>query len=237
MQLPRPQQFTAKLQEKRQVAPKYIHFTFELSEPYQLSFVAGQYVSIRISENGARRSYSICSSPAIEHGFELLVDVSHHGLGTTYLENVQLGESVQVLAPLGSFCIENTAETARYCIATGSGIAPFRSMILDELQVKNDPRPLTLYWGLRHEEDLFWGLEFQELAKNFPQFKSKIILSQPREDWPLDKGRVTDLLTALEKPVTAGYYLCGNTAMVHESLDILAAAQIPGPQIHHEKFF
>ncbi len=237
MQLPRPQQFTARLEEKVQHTDKYVQYSFELTEPHTMQFVAGQYVSIKVSEAGQRRAYSICSAPSIDHGFELLVDISPKGLGCCYLESLKFGDTVSVLGPLGMFTMPETDETARYCIATGSGIAPFRSMILDELQNKHDPRPLTLYWGLRHEQDMFWELEFQELAQSFPHFTSKIILSQPGENWPLDKGRVTDLLTALGTPATAGYYLCGNGAMVKQAIEQLTQAGVPQQHIHHEMFF
>lgn len=237
MQLPRPQQFTAKLEEKTQHNERYVQYSFELTEPHQMPFIAGQYVSIKVSERGERRSYSICSSPSIEHGFELLLDISPQGLGCKYLESLKYGDTMSFLGPLGTFTVSEQEESARYFIATGSGIAPFRSMILDELQNKHDERPLVLYWGQRHEQDMFWELEFQELAQNFSQFSNKIILSQPGDQWPLDKGRVTDLLTVLEKPVTAGYYLCGNGAMVKQSIEILEQSGVPQTHIHHEMFY
>jgi ferredoxin-NADP reductase len=232
-----PKLFTARLEDKRVLTPKYIQYMFEFITPHEMEFEAGQYVSMKVSDRGDRRSYSICSAPQVKHGFELLIDISPQGIGSKYLESLQFGSEVSVLAPMGHFVIpQGVAETAFYFIATGSGVAPFKSMIEDLLQ-KQEKRPIVLYWGLRHEEDLFWELEFQELSKNFPNFKLQIILSQPKPEWPLSKGRVTDLLQALEKPAGAGYYLCGNGKMVDEVKAYLQQVGIASQNVHNEMFY
>lgn len=232
-----PRQMTARLEDKIVHTPKYIHYMFELDQPHEMPFIAGQYVSVKVSERGERRSYSICSSPSVAHGFELLVDISPAGVGSTYLENLKFGDTISLLGPLGVFTLQaNANESATYFIATGSGIAPFRSMIQDLLE-KQDKRPIVLYWGLRHEEDMFWELEFEELSRNNPNFSFKIILSKPGPEWPLSTGRVTDLVAALEKPTGAGYYLCGNEKMVAEVTATLQQAGVEQAHIHHEMFY
>lgn len=232
-----PKLYTARLEDKQVLTPKYIQYMFEFTNPHEMAFEAGQYVSMKVSDRGERRSYSICSAPSVQHGFELLVDISPQGVGSKYLESLEFGAEVSALGPMGHFVIPpNVQETAFYFIATGSGIAPFRSMVLDLLE-KQEKRPIVLYWGLRHEEDMFWELEFQELSKNYPNFTSHIILSKPQPEWTLNKGRVTDLLAALEKPAGAGYYLCGNGKMVDEVKLQLREAGIPDTQVHNEMFY
>lgn len=232
-----PQQYTARLEDKIALTSKYIHYMFELEQPHEMSFIAGQYVSVKVSERGERRSYSICSAPSVTHGFELLVDISPAGVGSRYLESLKFGDRISLLGPLGMFVLkENSQESAVYFIATGSGNAPFRSMILDMLE-KQDKRPIVLYWGLRHEEDIFWALEFEELSRNYPNFTFKIILSKAGPEWPLDKGRVTDLLSISQKPIDAGYYLCGNEKMVAEVTAQLQQAGVQKTNIHHEMFY
>lgn len=232
-----PQQLTARLEDKLVLTEKYIHYMFELDLPHTMQFVAGQYVSIRVSEKGERRSYSICSAPSVNHGFELLVDISPQGVGSKYLESLKFGDMISLLGPMGIFTIpEGTQETAFYFIATGSGIAPYRAMILDLLE-KQEQRPIVLYWGLRYEQDLFWEHEFQELDRKYTNFSFKIILSKPSDEWPLSRGRVTDLLTALEKPAGAGYYLCGNEKMVDEVTGYLQQNGVQPTNIHHEMFY
>jgi len=233
-----PKPCTAKLADKFIFNDKFIKLDFEFTQPGEVPIQAGQYVSIQVSERGDRRPYSICSSPAITHGFELLIDVTPQGLGSTFLQNLALGEEIKLLAPLGVFTVpQNSEEEALVMIATGSGITPFRSMVLDQLQQKSDQREITLYWGLREERQLFWQDEFSELADEFPNFHFHPVISQPLPEWPLCKGRVTNCLSVHDLPTNAGYYLCGNAAMLEDVVSFLAERGVLKNQVHHEKFY
>jgi NAD(P)H-flavin reductase len=233
-----PQQFTAVFEEKIIYNDKYVEYHFELQQPHRMEFAAGQYVSMKVSERGDRRSYSICSSPLVQHGFELLLDVSPHGIGTQYIENLNFGDQVEVLAPLGGFVIQQQLQEEEFVfVATGSGIAPFRSMLLDLLQGQHDTRPITLYWGLRHAQHLFWQNDFLDLAQAFPNFKFHPVISQAVDEWPLCRGRVTDCLSIHELPKQAGYYLCGNAAMITEVNTLLQQKGVLEQNIHYEKFY
>ncbi|MDA1079098.1 MAG: FAD-binding oxidoreductase [bacterium] len=233
-----PKQYRAKLEDKQQLNERFMQYDFELVEPNELAFAAGQYVSIKVSDKGERRSYSICSSPAITHGFELLVDHQPAGIGCTYLESLAFGQEIELLAPLGIFTIvPDTDETSLALVATGSGIAPFRSMLFEHLQVRQDTRPITLYWGMRHANQLFWEDEFEELAESFPHFSFHPVISQPEQAWPLCRGRVTDCLTAHEQAASVGYYLCGNATMIGDVTQTVLAKGITEAHIHHEKFY
>jgi ferredoxin-NADP reductase len=233
-----PQLFTAKLSDTRVHNPKFTHYFFELLEPNEFHFEAGQYVSLQVAERGDRRSYSVCSSPVLTHKFELLVDITPGGLGSQYMQSLQFGAEVKMLGPLGTFTVSNDpAETELVFIATGSGITPFRGMLLDQLQTKQDTRPITLYWGLRHEHEMFWQDEFMELSAQFPNFKFHPVISQPSNEWPLCRGRVTNCLSVHDIPSTGGYYLCGNAAMIKDTTALLAERGITPEHIHFEKFY
>lgn len=240
----RPQHFTAKLADKIILNEKFIQLFFELVEPNLLTFSAGQYASIALPADavtgviGERRSYSISSAPEKNHGFELLVDISPKGKGTTYLDSLQFGDEIRFLAPLGLFSVAEDAQTKPLVlIATGSGIAPFMSIVLDELQQKLNKNQITLYWGLRHVEELFWEDEFEELATDFPNFHFHPVISQAVPEWPLCRGRVTDCLSVHELPAEANYYLCGSTSMIKDVIELLIKKRISETQIHHEKFY
>lgn len=234
----KPQQFLARLEDFRQLNEKFIHLSFELVEPHRISFQAGQYVSVKVDEQGTRRSYSIVSRPDIEHGFELLVDISPDGIGSQFLQNLELGDEVNALAPLGQFVVpQDGGETALIFVATGSGIAPLYSMLLDQLQVKQDSRPMVLYWGMRYAKHLFWMDELQELAESFDNFSFYPVLSKPSPEWELSKGHVTDLVKVHDLPEGAGYYLCGNAAMIEDVKQVLQEKQVAPERIHHEKFY
>ncbi|NCN06743.1 MAG: hypothetical protein GW946_02760 [Candidatus Pacebacteria bacterium] len=233
-----PKPYTAKLEDKAQLNERFVQYKFELVTPNELQFSAGQYVSIKVSDQGVRRSYSICSSPAVMHGFELLIDHQPAGVGCTFLENLQFGQEIELLAPLGVFTIKpDQEETEIALVATGSGIAPFLSMLYERLQVDQDMRPITLYWGMRHANLLFWEDEFEVLTQAFPHFRFHPVISQAEPAWPLCRGRVTDCLNTHEQPAGVGYYLCGNAAMIADVSKTLLAKGVSEAHIHHEKFY
>lgn len=240
MQFAPPKQYRAKLEDSVQHNDKFFQYMFELVQPAEMPFIAGQYVSIKVSEKGERRSYSICSSPDISHGFELAVDISPGGLGCHYLQSMKYGDELSLLGPMGRFVIEDSPpvpEPALVFIATGSGITPFRPMLLDQLRLKKDTRPIILYWGLRFETDLFWVQEFQELSQLYPNFSFHPVISRPTPAWTLCTGHVSDCLQTHGIIQPAGYYLCGNKPMIEETTALLQSNGVAPAAIHHEKFY
>lgn len=237
---PTPQRVLARLEDRVDLNEKFIQFKFELTQPTEMPFIAGQYVSMKVSDKGERRSYSISSSPDIVHGFELLVDISPNGVGANYLKNLKFGETVDVMGPLGRFVMEPEAleqEPTIALLATGSGIAPLYSMLHDLLRVKQDPRPVILYWGMRHDSELFWLEDLWELDKQFTNFSFHPVISQPGQSWNLCTGRVTNCLADHGIIQPAGYYICGNKPMLEDVTAMLTEAGVPAERVHFEKFF
>lgn len=235
------QRCTAVLSERIEFSEKYVYFTFEMKEPHNLTFEAGQYASLGFPDNPVRRPYSIASAPSEDHKFELIIDTAPQGIGTKYLMNLPLGGEAAFLAPMGMFTLakgeQAQKEKALMFVATGSGIAPLRSMILHLLQTENDKREMWLYWGLRFETDLFWEEEFEELTKAFPNFHFHVTLSKASDQWPLCRGHVTNCLSIHDVPAEAGYYLCGSKPMIEETVALLNSKGIPKESVHHEKFY
>lgn len=235
-QFTRPQKYTVTLQERTQLADNFAQYRFELTNPNSLTFLAGQYISLKVNEKGIRRSYSVVSTPEVTHSFELLVEHIAGGMGSEFLQQLPIGGQAEVLGPLGMFVL-NPADPEYVFVATGSGVAPFRSMILHLLQQEKSSKPITLYFGIRHANDLVWQQEFQELMSYFPNFKFHPTLSQGPKEWPLCRGRVTDCLSIHDIPLEAGYYLCGGAPMIADVKALLQKRGIAEAQIHHEKFF
>lgn len=233
----RPQQYKAKLADAVKLNEDFTQYTFELVEPNQMEFGAGQYVSLDVENNNLRRSYSICSSPAVQHSFELLVDLTPAGPGSQFLQSLTNGQEVNLLAPMGHFTIDPAIQTELTFVATGSGIAPFRAFILDQLQNRHYQQKITMYWGMRYENRLFWLDEFEDLMQSFPNFKFHPVISKAGQEWPLCRGHVTDCLLTHGSPPTANYYLCGNAHMIRDVEQELLTAQVPQAQIHYEKFW
>jgi CDP-4-dehydro-6-deoxyglucose reductase len=234
----KPQRYTAILEDKQQYNEKFTHLHFELKKPHRLDFKAGQFVSMVVDENNTHRAYSIMSDPDIKHGIEILLDVSPDGKGVNYLLDLEFGEQVEFMAPMGRFVIEeDNEEQALALVGTGSGVAPLHSMIINQLKNKEDERPMTLYWGQRYEKHMIWGDKFGRLSEQYPNFDFHPVLSRPGEKWPLCSGHVTDCLKVHDLLPNTGYYLCGSKAMIQDVKQVLAGRGVDQKKIHNERFY
>ena len=232
-----PQKYTARLEDKVEYNPNYTQYSFELVSPNKLTFQAGQYISLKASDLGERRSYSICSTPDNDHQFDLLVRHIKTGLGSQFLQNLEFGDEVEVLAPMGRFVVPDDLSAEHLIfVATGSGIAPFKSMIEDQLRNKQDQRQITLHWGMRQADDLFWLELWQDLDETFDNFHFHPVLSQAPEVWTLCRGRVTDCLNVHDRPDNAAYFLCGSQVMIKDVTQLLEQKGIDQQLIITEKF-
>lgn len=237
------QRFRAKTAEVEHIGEKYIHLTFELLEPNKIEFIAGQYILLEAPGTQQKKSYSITSNPVEDHKIELLVDTTPQGLGTKYLMSLKPGDEIAFYAPAGRFIIADhetdigKEEKELVFVATGSGIAPVRSMVLDLLQNKKDTRKITVYFGTRTENMMVWQEEFLLLSQAFSNFAYHPVLSKASDQWPLCRGRVTDCLSIHPLPDTAGYYLCGNYHMLDDVEKYLLEKNVKKEHIHSEEFF
>jgi len=237
------QQFQAKVSEMTKIGTTYIQFHFELSEPKNIRFQPGQYLLLNVPGTAQKKSYSITSSKDLDHAIEIVVNTAPQGEGTKYLQSLKPGDGVSFFAPAGVFSVAPQSsqvgqqEKALVFVATGSGIAPVKSMIIQQLRFENDARPIVLHWGLRYEEDLFWLDKFQDLAQAYPNFQLHLVLSKATPAWKLCRGRVTDCLQVHPLVHSAGYYICGHTTMVEDVKNLLMQKGVAQEHIHHEKFF
>lgn len=238
----KPQKFTSRLASVEKVSSKVYVKRFDLIEPKEIAFLAGQTVMLQVAP-GVNRSMSISSPPSIHTSILVAHDVSPNGPYSQWTVHASVGDSMNFIGPLGVFVCDAQSPRRKIFVATGTGIAPFRSMLLDQLsdgrgQMTDDRQQMTLYWGLRHEKDVFWQKEFEDLATKHPNFQFVLTLSQPSESWQGKRGRVSDHVFALEQNLMGSdFYLCGNKPMVTEVEAALLAKGVPKEQIKRELFY
>lgn len=227
----KPQTYTATVSSVTRMAGKFYVARFALTDPKEISFQAGQYVIFQIGPPKNRHTLSIASSPSMKGEIEILQSVAPMGEGSKWMLGLKSGDTAQFLGPLGKFTLQKESTKPKVFVATGCGIAPIRSMILDHPSG-------VLYWGLRHETDVFWDKELTKLSQNNPDFRFMITLSQPSEGWKGVKGRVTAHVVG-ETPNLAGseFYLCGSRAMITDMRTLLTENGVPEEQIYTEAFF
>jgi len=206
----------------------------------KLDYEAGQYISIKVNDEGERRSYSLASYPG-EDGLQIVVDVTPMGKGSKYILELKEDDEVEVLGPIGGLEVAGAdlgSETEGFLfVGTGSGVTPLRSMVFDLLESKKENRPIRLSWGMRYEKDLFWTEEFLELQKKYDNFKFDLVLSRPDGRWPHCVGHVEDCLVNHGLDFSKWQiYLCGNQEMIKEVEIMLREKGVAEEAINIEKF-
>jgi len=191
-----------------------------MSERQHLQFAAGQFVlfDVPLVENPTDiqpRAYSIASPP--ENSTELTFAVMNKegGRATRWVkEMLKIGDSVRIQGPFGVFTLHEKNPKDYIFVATGTGLAPFTSMVPDVLS-KGDTRPMHIFFCVRHESDLFYVDELKLLEKNYPNFHAHISISQPTEHWHGLRGRVQEVIPTVIKDFSQiQAYICGSPDMV-----------------------
>jgi ferredoxin-NADP reductase len=226
----------AKLIESSEIAPLVRHFVFEVPEVDKFTFVPGQFVSMNRVIDGKKitRAYSIASAPSDTNRFELCLNLVHEGLLSPRLFEMQPGEGIEIRPPLGMFVLRNPSRDAVF-IATGTGIAPFRSIL--KARLHETSQAFTLVFGVRHESHLMYREEFEEMARRFPNFRFLPTLSRPTESWTGRSGHVqTHLEEAIGERRDVDIFLCGLKLMVDDVRNILKEMGFDRKQILFEKY-
>lgn len=215
-------------------------FWIQVPELERFDFLPGQFVTLDLpiheKANKRWRSYSISSWPDGSNVFELLIVQAQGGLGTTYLFNeVAIGSELTFRGAQGVFILPAIIEKDIFLICTGTGIAPFRSMVqylaLHQHPIKN----IHLIFGCRKIEDLLYFDELKELEQKLPGFHYHPTLS--REHWEGHFGYVHTIYEELCKEKQAAqFFLCGWKHMVDEAKKRILEMGYDKKDIHLELY-
>lgn len=221
--------------------PGVKRFFIRYPDEVALSFKAGQFImlDLPIESKVTNRSYSIASPPDGSNSLELLIVLNPQGLGTPYLFNeIRVGSAIKATLPIGKFSLPETLDKEVMFVCTGTGVAPFRSMILDVVQQKKPFRKMTLVMGVRYEKDLMYRSEFEALQASVPDFEYIPVLS--RETLQNGSGRTGYVHQVYQERYTAPcdvlFYLCGWAAMLKEARENLQQIVTDRKQVKFESY-
>jgi CDP-4-dehydro-6-deoxyglucose reductase len=232
---------TGKVIEIIDETPNTRRFFIETPSKENFIFLPGQFVTLDLpiheKKSKRLRSYSIASPPNESNIFELVIVLVEEGAGTNYLfNNINLGDELTFRGPAGVFTLPRNLENDYYMICTGTGIAPFRSMLQYIYQQQIPSKHIHLIYGTRTKQDLLYYKEMSELDKIMPNFFYHPILS--RENWEGQTGYVHDVYKQLliDKKREAHFLLCGWKNMIDETRQNLAEMGFNKSQIHYELY-
>lgn len=184
----------------------------------EFHFLPGQFITLSFPEEGdLRRSYSIASEPDHSNAIELCVVLNPGGKVTPHLWNYTRGAELECSEALGTFVLPGEISTDICFICTGTGVAPFRSMIRHLLRSEQPHQRVYLIFGARYEADLLYRSEFEQLAADYPEFRYIPVLSR-QTDWNGVKGYVHGVYEELfADGRDARFMVCGWQTMCHEA--------------------
>ncbi len=216
--------------------------TFRLvSENHYLPpFMAGQYISLypTIGNILTGRPYSISSSPNQIGYYDITVRRVENGLVSNYLlDEVKIGDVLECSGPAGNFYFNPLVhEKAMVCIAGGSGITPFMSMIREIVESGLD-RTVYLFYGNKNTEDIIFHDELTELSR-FSQIIYTPVIEEPSDDFTGEcgfiSGKVVSKISGNHGDKT--YFLCGPRGLYDFCLPELEGQGIPARRIRQEMF-
>lgn len=198
--------------------------TFSLTFPKaKFEYKAGQHITITFKGEYNGREYSIYSG-AKSDNLQVLIKEVENGQFTPKLAKYDIGQEVEILGPYGNFGIdESKIKTHKfYFIASGTGIAPFHSMVETYPDLNYE-----IIHGVRH---IFERYHHKTYGSNYTSCVSKGVGGS-------FYGRITEYLPTREFEENSLFYFCGNSNMIIDAIKILFNKGIERDRIFAEIYF
>ncbi len=213
------------------------------SERFQ--FLAGQYLEFLLKDN-KRRAYSIASAPHQEGPIELHIRHLPGGLFTDALfgqgadgKSIKEKDILRFEGPQGSFFLREDTQKPIIFLASGTGFAPIKSILL-HMREKNIDREVYFYWGGRRPKDLYMNALCQEFASTLPRFNYIPVVSEalPEDHWAGRTGFVHHAVMADFPDLSAfQVYACGAPIVIQSAqTDFVEQCGLPEDEFYADSF-
>lgn len=213
---------------------KRLRLNVERGGPYDFS--AGQYA--RVTFPGLPpRDYSMANRPD-EATLEFHIRLLPGGAVTPFVANsLKAGDRVKVEGPFGTAYFREKHTGPIIAAAGGSGLAPIKAIVETAL-AKGAAQPISLYFGVRDERDLYMEAEFRALEAKHKNLKFIPVLSERSGATARRTGYVADAIAAdIENLDGYKAYLAGPPIMVETATRALEASGLLRQDIHADAFY
>ncbi len=211
-----------------------------------IAFEPGQYMTIGVFADGKlwQRPYSVASAPreSADGGYEFYVRLVPIIRFTTLLWRLPVGHAMRMIGPKGKFLLEPTDARTHLFISTGTGIAPFISMIRETL-AEGHPRKTVVLHGCSYVDELGYRDELEAWQRDGTYPVTYVpTISRPDDPrnvgWTGRTGRVEQVVASVCKdlhlrPDRTVVYICGNPDMILNSESLLM--DLGFPEFHVKK--
>ena len=217
------------------LTPDIASVCLEIRAGQSFEFRSGQFVYVEF-EGCPRREYSIAR--ANTDVLEFYIRRIDGGIVSPFIwDHASAGEKVIVEGPYGNTYFRPSHEGSVLAIAGGSGLSAIQPIVFDAVQ-SGAHCPVTLYHGVRDQNDLFRAERFEMLEERFEHFNYIAVLSQPSVQTQYRTGLLADVLREdLTKNQNFKAYLAGPPPMVRTCTAVLRTIGIDASNIHADPFF
>jgi ferredoxin-NADP reductase len=235
------QTLTARLARSVALSEPTKHLEFEVPGQPRFGFVAGQWLSFKANKPDGEeitRAYSIASPPADNTRFALCLNRVQDGFMSNFLCDMREGEEIRCQGPFGDFILRPPLRDTIF-IATGTGIAPFRSMLhwLLADPARHLDKQFWLLFGNRTEKDIYYHQEFLTLAARHANFHYMPTLSRAGPEWQGRRGYVQEHLPGIvQGRENMHAYVCGLDEMIKANRELLKSLGWDRKSILYEKY-
>jgi ferredoxin-NADP reductase len=235
------QTLSAKLVRSTSLSDFTKHIELEVKGMPRFGFVPGQWLSVKATTPEGEemtRAYSIASPPSDDSHVAFCLNRVDEGFMSNHLCGLAEGSEITFQGPFGNFILHPPLRDTIF-IATGTGIAPFRSMLqwLLAERDRHQDREFWLLFGARTEQDLYYRDEFERLAGLHSNFHFLPTLSRAGADWQGLRGYVQEHLPGLVGARTDMHaYICGLDKMVKANRELLKGVGWDRTAIRYEKY-
>jgi ferredoxin-NADP reductase len=216
------------------------HLEFEVEGAGHFGFVPGQWLSLTHPKPDGEeltRAYSIASPPD-GNRFAFCLNRVQDGFMSNYLCDLEPGATLSGQGPFGNFILRPPLRDTIF-IATGTGIAPFRSMLhwLLADRERHQDKKFWLLFGSRTQKDIYYHEEFLQLASERKNFDYLPTLSRGAHDWQGLRGYVQEHVPGIVEDRTELHaYICGLDKMVRANRELLKSMGWDRKAIRYEKY-
>jgi CDP-4-dehydro-6-deoxyglucose reductase, E3 len=230
-----PQRCKAVVKDIRRLSADVANLHLELPDMPAFDYLAGQYMNVHLGD-GTHRSFSMASGPKAG-----VVDFHVRRIpGGRFtdgdLDTLAPGDTLDVELPLGSFRYHSEDYRPLLMVATGTGLAPIKS-ILESLLDDADCPPVWLYWGMRSQADLYLDEQIRGWSGRLYEFQYVPVLSRASSEWQGRRGHVQQaVLQDLPDLSEHSIYMCGSPTMISEAKQAFLAQGADMEHIYTDGF-
>ncbi len=235
------QTLTTRLVRSVSLSPQTRHLEFEVPGIARFGFVAGQWLSFKTNKPDGEeltRAYSIASPPGDNNRFALCLNRVQDGFMSNFLCDMKEGDEISCQGPFGDFILRPPLRDTLF-IATGTGVAPFRSMLhwLLADPVRHQDKQLWLLFGNRTKGDIYYHEEFLDLAIQHSNFHYRPTLSRDAGEWQGLRGYVQEHVPEIvQGRADMHTYICGLDKMIKANRELLKSLGWDRKSILYEKY-